>query len=206
MAIVGSGPGCLDNEPGFVDSHDVVVRVNNYKTGPAQGFRTDVFFSYFGNAVKKSADTLQRDGVFLCMAKCPNAQPFESHWHRQRRKMHGVDFRWIYEKRRGWWFCPTYVPATEDFLRVFNLLGRHVPTTGFAAIQDVLSMGPASVFLTGFDFFASGIHNVNERWIPGDSRDPIRHVPQVEAAWIRANAGRLPLEFDATLQRILKKG
>jgi hypothetical protein len=31
VAIVGSGPGCLDNDPGFVDSHDVVVRVNNYK-------------------------------------------------------------------------------------------------------------------------------------------------------------------------------
>ena len=31
VAIVGGGPGVLANNPGFIDSHDVVVRMNNYR-------------------------------------------------------------------------------------------------------------------------------------------------------------------------------
>ena len=31
VAIVGSGPSVLSNVPGFVDSHDLVIRVNNHK-------------------------------------------------------------------------------------------------------------------------------------------------------------------------------
>ena len=54
VAIVGGGPSSLTNEPGFVDSHDLVVRVNNYKTGEAQGRRCDIFYSFFGGSIKKS--------------------------------------------------------------------------------------------------------------------------------------------------------
>lgn len=184
VAIVGSGPGVLDNPPGLIDSHDVVVRVNNYKLSPAAGQRTDVFYSYFGNAIKKSALELMRDGVRLCMAKCPDALAIESRWHFERGKDHGVDFRWIYQLRRDWWFCDTYVPELPEFLEGFVLLGDHVPTTGFAAILAVLSFKPASLYLTGFDFFSSGVHNVNERWRPGAADDPIGHVPERELAWL----------------------
>ena len=202
VAIVGSGPGVLENEPGLVDSHEVVLRVNNYKLSPAAGQRTDVFYSYFGNAVKKAAAELQADGVRLCMAKCPNARAFESRWHSERGKHHGVDFRWIYEARRTWWFCDTYVPDLEEFLEGFQLLGQHVPTTGFAAILAVLSFQPRSVYLTGFDFFSSGVHNVNERWRPGAADDPIGHVPERERAWLAEN--RSPsITFDRRLSGLL---
>ena len=78
VAVVGSAPSCLDNAPGFVDGHDIVVRVNNYKLGPAQGQRTDVHYSFYGSSIRKTAAELERDGVKCCMCKCPNAKPLES--------------------------------------------------------------------------------------------------------------------------------
>jgi hypothetical protein len=207
VAIVGSGPGSLDNEPGFVDSHDVVVRVNNYKNGPAQGFRTDVFYSFFGGSILKRAEDLQRDGVYLCLAKCPDAKFMESEWHRRHGKENGVDFRSIYRNRAGFWFCPTYVPPLEEFLSVFNLLELHIPTTGFSAVLAVRACKPASLYLTGFDFFASAVHNVNEPWRPGNPNDPIGHTPERERAWLRgitANPTGPVITFDPKLDAIMR--
>ena len=204
VAIVGSGPGCLDNVPHLVDSHDVVIRVNNYKLFPATGFRTDVFYSYFGSSIKKTATELMRDGVRLCMCKCPDAQFIESPWHERNGKMLGVDFRPLYERRRDWWFCNTYVPTVEEFLAHFHLLGGHVPTTGFSALLDVLSFNPMHIFMTGFDFFASRMHNVNERWRKANPGDPIGHVPDVERAWFANHFDRFPITLDARLANVVR--
>jgi hypothetical protein len=204
VAIVGSGPGSLENEKGLVDSHDVVVRVNNYKLLPATGYRTDVFYSFFGQSIRKSPRELKRDGVALCMCKCPDAQFIESRWHRERGKMAGVDFRMIYERRKDWWFCDTYVPTLEEFMAHFDLLGGHVPTTGFSALLDVLSYDPRHVYLTGFDFFSSGIHNVNERWRKMNTDDPIGHVPDAERAWFAENHDNYPITMDRRLSEAVR--
>lgn len=201
VAIIGSGPGVLQNAPGIVDAHEVVVRVNNYKLGEAQGYRADVFYSFFGTSIRKSAQELARDGVTLCMCKCPNSKPIQSEWHERHGKLAGIDYRYIYRNRAGWWFCDTFVPDDAHFMRAFNLLGRHQPTTGFAAILDVLACEPASVFLTGFDFFTSGVHNVDEAWKEKNTDDPICHRPDLEAAWVRANARLFTL--DRKLQEIV---
>ena len=203
IALVGSGPGSLDNPQGFVDSHDVVVRVNNYRCipGTGTGLRTDVHYSFYGNSIKKSAEELKRDGVRLCIAKCPDDQFMESAWHRRRGKMTGVDFRYIYRNRAAFWFCPTYVPPTEEFMESFELLQRHIPTTGFAAVLQVLSCEPANVFITGMDFFQTQVHNVNERWKAGDPADPIGHRADLERAWFIDNVERLPITMDALLSQ-----
>lgn len=203
VAVVGSGPSVLDQgaRPATVDSRDVVVRVSNYKTGPAQGYRTDVFYSFFGTSIRKTAEDLKRDGVKLCMCKCPNSKPIQCEWHETRNKQLGIDFRYIYKNRAGWWFCDTYIPDDEAFISKFRTLGNHIPTTGFAAILDVLDLNPASVYLTGFDFFASGVHNVDEKWRPGDPGDPIGHRPDLEREWVKANAHRFQL--DQALQGIV---
>lgn len=203
VAVVGSGPSVLENAPGHVDSHEVVVRVNNYKTSAAAGFRTDVFYSFFGSSIRKTAEELQRDGVRLCMAKCPNAKPLHSEWHERNNKPLGIDFRYVYEARRDWWFCDTHVPTVERFLEQFELLGKHIPTTGFSAILDVLACEPRSVYLTGFDFFASGVHNVDEKWRPGDPEDPIGHRPDLERDWLCQNTHRHPLSFDNALRKTI---
>jgi hypothetical protein len=126
---VGSAPSCLDNKTGFIDDHDVVVRVNNYKTYQQTGYRTDVHYSFYGRSIKKTSKQLLKDGVYLSMCKCPNTQFIECGWHRENRKMNGVDFGYIYEHRRGFWFTDTYIPENEDFLKTFELLNKHVPTT-----------------------------------------------------------------------------
>lgn len=205
VAIVGSGPGCLDNAEDFVDSHDIVVRVNNYRLIGNTGKRTDVFYSFFGRSIRKTSDELKSDGVTLCLCKVPNAHAIESEWHRVNGKMIGVDYRPHFERRKDWWFCDTYIPTVEEFLVPFTLLGRHQPTTGFAAIFDVLSFNPRSVYLTGFDFFRSEIHNVNEPW-PGREKnldDPLRHEPEREREWVKLAAVNNPISFDRTLATIL---
>lgn len=205
VAIVGSAPSCAQNEPGFVDSHDVVVRANNYKVGAGQGRRCDVFYSFFGGSIRKRVEDLKRDGVTLCMCKCPDAHAISSPWHERRGKVSGVDFRYIYRSRANWWFCDTYVPSVSAFLANYELLERHVPTTGFAAILDVLSMEPASVYLTGFDGFSSGLHNVDEPWRAGDPGDPVGHQPQKELDWLAGPGLLRPLTFDARLQQIVNE-
>ncbi len=205
VVLVGSGPGVLNNEPGFVDAHPVVCRVNNFKNGPEAGYRTDVFCSFFGGSIRADREELQRQGVKLCVAKCPDAQFMESEWHRQRGKMNGVDFRYIYQLRRSWWFCPTYVPTLAEFMASFHMLGDHVPTSGFAAALFILACEPGSLYLTGFDFFSSGVHNVNEPWRAGDSSDPIGHAPERELQWIADNASRFPITVDPRLSALVTK-
>lgn len=202
VAVVGSGPGVLRNEPGLVDSHDVVVRVNNHKTGPAQGYRTDVHYSFYGTSIRKTPEELQAEGVSLVLCKCPDAKVMESRWHERMHKPHGVDFRYIYRARAAWWFCDTYVPPVAEFLASFELLGRRIPSTGFSALLLVMGCAPASVYLTGFDFFASRVHNVDEPWRPGDPDDPIGHAPERERAWLRAHRERV--NCDATLTEIME--
>lgn len=204
VAIVGSGPGVLGNAPGFVDSHDVVVRVNNYRIlGEVTGQRCDVFYSFFGSSIRKSADELRRDGVNLCMAKCPNARPFESEWHSNNGRENGIDFRYIYTARAGWWFCDTWVPPVEHFMATFRALGNRIPTTGFSAIIDVLAQEPASVYLTGFDFFRSGLHNVTDRWKPGRPDDPLAHDPEAERRLLLNLLPHSPITVDAALTAAL---
>lgn len=200
VAVVGSAPTVLNNEPGLVDSHQVVARINNYKTSVNAGRRTDVFYSFFGHSIKKTAEELRHDGVFLCMAKCPDSKPIESPWHEARGRHVGIDFRYIYRQREGWWFCDTYVPDDERFLRGMEILDGHVPTTGFAAILDLIACEPRSLYITGFDFFTSGQHNVDEKWKPGDPSDPIGHRPELERAWLARNYGAFPIVLDAHLR------
>ncbi len=194
VAVVGSGPGVLDNEPGIVDSFDVVVRINNFKLSDAAGRRTDVFYSFFGSSIGTRREEMP--DVRLCVCKCPDAKFIESAWHKLNGKPHGVDFRYIYQARRDWWFCPTYVPPVEEFLRVFVELDHHVPTTGFSAIRAVLDCEPAEMFITGFDFFTSGIHNVTERWKAGNPQDPIGHRPDLERLWLRERLDAYPIVLD----------
>ncbi len=203
VAIVGSGPSCTQNRLGFVDEHDVVVRVNNYRGGAAQGRRCDVFYSFFGSSIRKSPEELKRDGVQLLMCKVPDAQPIDSPWHRRHGKLNGIDFRYIHRARASWWFGDVWVPPVDRFLRSFHLLRRHVATTGFAAILDVLDCEPAECYLTGFDGFTSGVHNVTEKWRKGDTADPIGHRPELELDWLAIEGQQHPLSFDATLRAII---
>lgn len=201
VAIVGSGPSSLANEPGLVDSHDEVVRVNNFRLiDDRTGRRATVHYSFFGGSIRKDPNELIAAGVTLCMNKCPDSKIMESDWHRAHNKENGVDFRTIYERRKSWWFGDVYAPSKADFMKTFRMLDEHIPTTGFSAILDVLAYKPSIVFLTGFDFFASGLHNINEPWKARNNGDPIGHVPERELAWLAQNFKSYPLTCDDALR------
>jgi len=62
VAIVGSGPSCRSNQVRFIDGHDVVLRTNNYKLYFETGYRTDVYYSFFGSSIRKTEKQLRHDG------------------------------------------------------------------------------------------------------------------------------------------------
>lgn len=203
VALVGGGPSAALNPPDRIDSYDLIVRINNYRIAYGTGRRTDVLYSFFGNSIHKSVDQLKRDGVKLCMCKCPDAAALDSDWHFKHNKPHGVDFRYIYRKRHDWWFCDRYVPSVEAFMEKFKILGGHIPTTGFAAILDIVSFKPQELYLTGFDFFRSRRHNLNEPWREKNDGDPIGHVPEQECEWVAKNATLHPIVMDGALAQLL---
>ncbi len=210
VAIVGSAPSAALNTGSDIDAFDLVVRVNNYKLTPNTGYKTDIHYSFYGGSIRKTREELIQDGVTLCLCKCPNENAIDSQWHRERGKQNGVDFRYIYTARQDFWFCDTYIPELDSFLDKFELLHGHIPTTGFAAILDIVACDPAALYVTGFDFFTSGVHNVDEAWRPGDPEDPIGHRPEFEREWLRGlwlQAKDTPgwLTVDAKLEEMLAK-
>jgi len=206
VALVGSAPSVLKNKAGFIDSHDVVVRVNNYKiVMPSTGKRTDVHYSFYGHSIKKKKEDLISDGVYLCMCKCPNSKPITSTWHELHRKQSGIDFTYIYRHRASFWFTETYVPTDEEFRHHFNILNKHMPTTGFSALLDILSYNPKSVYMTGYDFFTSGVHNVDEVWSKTNMNDPIRHMPHLESKWVSENKDKYPLILDDHIKTVIRR-
>ena len=200
VVVFGSAPSCLQNDGKEIDKYDLIVRVNNYKIKGFEahtGSRTDVHYSFYGSSIKKTKEDLISDGVKLCMTKCPNAVCHMTEWHiKKNNHPYGCDFRYINKKRENWWFCDTYVPTKEDYIRGFDLMGQHVPTCGFACILDLIDCKPKELYITGFTFMkcekcgkrgwdckceAPKVgHNVNEKWRRKNPDDPIKHEPQRE--------------------------
>jgi hypothetical protein len=76
-------------------------------------------------------------------------------------------------------------------MKAFRLLHYHVPTTGFACLWEMFQLPIKQMYITGFDFMTSNIHNMDEKWNPGRQDDPVRHMHSVEAdivkEWARGN-------------------
>jgi hypothetical protein len=184
VVIFGSAPNCLNNKGSEIDKYDYIIRVNNYKIKGFEeqvGTRTDVHYAFYGSSIKISKEALKQEGMKFHMCKCPNAFCFNHNvdWDPHNR---GSDFRWIYRNRKNYWIAPVYVPTKEDFMKYFNMLDGHVPTTGFSCILDLMQCGPKELYITGFDGFKTKIHNVNERWRDKSNKrqDPIAHQPEKE--------------------------
>ena len=81
IAVIGSGPTALLNSGEHIDSHDLIIRIQNYKMRGFEsqvGSRTDVHYSFYGMSMRKTAKELQEDGVSLACASCRTV-PFLSH-------------------------------------------------------------------------------------------------------------------------------
>lgn len=192
VAVIGSAPSVKQNEARYINGYDEIIRINNYKTkGVALnkkpydytanvGSRTDWHYSFYGASIRKTSEELKKDGIKGHLCKCPNANAHMTEWHKMRGMQKGCDFGWIYRIRKDYWVAPVYIPEKEHYLKCFHLLGGHVPTTGFCCIWEMVNIGPKKIYITGFDFMTSGVHNVDEKWRPGIPDDPIGHVPHKE--------------------------
>ena len=199
--VIGSAPSCLENNGKHVDSYDIVIRVNNYKTKGEHwktkkkydftsqvGSRIDYHYSFYGGSIRKTDEELKGIKAHLC--KCPDALVHPTAWHKERNYV-GCDFTQIYRRRRGFWIAPVYIPTVEHYYKLFNRLKQHVPSTGLACINDVLQCHPSELYITGFDFMKTPRHNVNELWLAGDPTDPIGHDWEAEqklfTEWVNKN-------------------
>ncbi len=76
----------------------------------------------------------------------------------------------------------------EELIRAYCcdvVLDKHVPSTGFACIWEIMQCEPKKLYITGFDFMRSGKHNVDEMWRAGNPEDPIRHMWDKEAELLK---------------------
>ena len=162
VVVVGSAPSVLINSGKNIDSFDIVVRINKIKTGFEEliGNRTTILYSYFGKNIRVD---LNEHKIDLLMCKYPDADI--------RGWVDGLihpgqceDFQWVYEYRKGYWKYPVWIPSKSRFKKNWNKLGGYIPTTGFCAVLDILQFSPRLVYMTGFDFFETKIHNINEKW------------------------------------------
>jgi hypothetical protein len=196
VVIIGSAPsGPKVNQRKYIESHDEIIRVNNYKTKgidlrnipydftESLGERTDWHYSFYGGSIRKKPEELEGIKGHLC--KCPNAECHVTDWHRERNQQQGGDFRPIYRRRKDYWIAPVYIPEREHYMELFNLLDKHVPSTGLACIWELIQCNPKKLYITGFDFMQSGKHNVDELWNPGNQEDPIRHMWKKEANMVK---------------------
>ncbi len=172
VLIVGGSPDVANKPKEWYDSFDVIVRINNYKM--VNSDRCDVFFSYFGRNIKKTPEELLADGVKFCVNKCPNANITELDANDQI-QMH--DYRWIYELRKHWWFCPLIEISKDELLKQIESLFGYMPTSGMSAVMFFRTYCVPTII--GFDCFESGLHNVDEKW---DSSGG--HRPEIEKEYL----------------------
>jgi hypothetical protein len=216
VAIIGSAPSVLQNQGDIIDKYDEIIRINNFKVKGVDlkgnnydyrhlvGSRTDWHYSFYGGSIRTSKAELEGIKGHLC--KCPNEEIVHlTDWHIKRKAEKGCGWAWIYRARTDYWQAPVYIPTKEHYLRCFYMLGNRVPTTGFACIWEMISLPVKEMYITGFDFFKSGVHNVTEIWKPGKADDPIGHVPQREFEFLKKWVKEMPkITLDKHLRRLIK--
>lgn len=194
VVIIGSAPsGASYNYSENIESYDEVIRVNNYKTRgidkrgkvydytKSLGVRTDWHYSFYGGSIRKSQEELKADGIKGHLCKCPDEECHVTKWHIKVNQIQGGDFRPLYRRRKDFWIAPVYIPDKDHYMELFNLLGKHVPSTGFACIWELIQCRPKELYITGFDFMNTPVHNVDEPWLKGRADDPIGHDWTAEA-------------------------
>lgn len=214
VAIIGSAPSARDNTAKFIDGHDEIIRINNFKTVGTDlrghhydyrdkvGYRTDWHYSFYGGSIRTKREDLIGIKGHLC--KCPDKElVHRSQWHEERGLRKACGWAWIYRARTEYWQAPVYIPKVEHYMKCFEMLGGHVPSTGFACIWEFVNLPVKSMYVTGFDFFRSGIHNIDEQWRPGKKDDPIRHIPEKEFEIFKRWAQKMPskIQLDYYLRK-----
>jgi hypothetical protein len=150
--------------------------MNNYdidKYSDSIGSRTDIYYSFFGCSIKKNQDDFIREGVKLIISRLPYVN-FTKHNSGKTENGKSGDWRKFIDSKPDDYFgnIPLYINSLSNFIDIYNILSR-VPSTGVQCIFDIFRFSPKSLYVTGFDFFKSGKHNIDEDWKSNDGNHNI---------------------------------
>jgi hypothetical protein len=133
VALIGNATYLFDLSYGEeIDSHDVVVRLNkaamlytNMKSGDSHGYRTDVWMFWNANEYKNYFKNTKAKLMHM------------GHQGRNTGNRHGIDFMY----------------PDEPYAKLRKVAGKHNnPTTGFMALDYIISCKPKSLDVYGFDW------------------------------------------------------
>lgn len=169
VIILGSAPCVTNANELYLDKFDIIVRTNNY-THFNKCKRTDVYYSFFGSSILDVEKKLMEDRPKFLFFKYPFNFDFTRHKKSKEIPGKSGNFKYIQELRFD--IIKNYnhfAQSQANFISNFIAIGS-IPTTGVAAIFDVLRYQPKELHIAGFDFFASGKHNINQPWTPKEGR------------------------------------
>lgn len=184
VAIVGNGP-LKDGHAEEIETFDTVVRVNNFDRYVCnRSTRCDIHYSYFGRSIKPvNYKTHKTRLLVFRFPRPPFSLPDPVRWFESRARQREICFDWIYRLRGDLLaaYTPVLCVERQTFLQYFELLGQHMPTTGFQAVLDFDGLRTSELAIFGFDCFSSGLHNGGRSpWNQGGMNHPYGHVPEME--------------------------
>lgn len=166
VIILGSAPSVVNAKADYLSKFDVIVRVNNYEPFN-ECKRTNVYYSFFGRSIQRVRERISKWGKpdFLFFK-----YPFDFCWlkHTNGQEIAGKsgDFRFIQKSRQAELAENDHFIQTQaNFISNFCAVGC-IPTTGVAAVLDIIRYQPKEVHIAGFDFFKSKMHDINKPWLP----------------------------------------
>jgi hypothetical protein len=160
ILIMGSAPSVVKLTPKFMDSFDLICRVNNFSFFN-ECKRTDIWYTMAGRSIKKTTGDLKTGKCKLAFLKTPFRNIVTYNRDGSINKLQSFDSRAHYIKCRKRWFeVPFYLQNVNHWRWLTAQIGQIV-TTGLSAIVDLYRFNPKSMHVAGFDFFSSRLHNIS---------------------------------------------
>lgn len=167
VLVLGSAPCVLNISAEEMDEFDIIVRLNNYKFFN-DCRRVDVYYSFFGGTIEKPLRNVREDNPDFLMFKYPDMD-FRKYTGGKTIEGKGSDFRYVCRSRKQWIIeFDSYIQTERNFISNLATISS-IPTTGVAAILDIVRYTPDSLHIAGYDFFSSRLHNITEHWSPKQS-------------------------------------
>jgi hypothetical protein len=166
VAVVGNAGYLSEIDQGLlIDSHDLVIRMNNFRISGFEaqvGHRTDLFFTNFFTDICYDRPML-READFIVASVPNNFRKF------RRQGIHHRHAEHIAAGLRALRRTDVFVPEWEPFCNWVRQRGC-VPSTGLMAIKFALGvLNCQKLYLTGFSFFQGQPHYFNDR--PASARN-----------------------------------
>lgn len=156
VAVIGNSANVLNEELGrYIDSYDVVCRMNNYQIEQYElfiGKKTDLYVTSLFNRPLKTTEELRRQSVKTVFVSRPMSAKYAynvalGEMLKNYPKIKGMDPSFVSE---------AVFDELYDHLQIKNENSGKNPTSGLTFLYTLLkNVELGDVFIAGFDFFAS---------------------------------------------------